>query len=70
MSKKLSKYIAAFDDFDNTLRYYVTFKLKKFESLFYKINTFFKKTTTCIGLQAEQILFPKVTSSCGKINLK
>ena len=38
------------------LRYYVTFKVRKFESLFYKINTFLQKSTTCIGLQTEQIL--------------
>ena len=37
------------------LRYYATFKVRKCESLFYKINTFLQKTTTCIGLQAEQI---------------
>ena len=30
--------------------------MTKFESLFYKINTFLEKTTTCTGLQAEQIL--------------
>ena len=28
----------------------------KFESLFFKCNTCLQKTTTCIGLQAEQIL--------------
>ena len=27
----------------------------KFELVFYKINTYFQKTTTCIGLQAEQL---------------
>ena len=39
------------------LRYYATFKVKKFESLLYKINTFLKKkqTITCFGLQVEQI---------------
>ena len=37
------------------LRYYATFEVRKFESLFYKINTSLQKTTTCIGLQAEQI---------------
>ena len=37
------------------LRYYATFKLRKFESLFYKINTFLQKTATCTELQAEQI---------------
>ena len=39
------------------LSYYATFKLKKLESLFYKINTCLQKTITCIGLQGEQI-FP------------
>ena len=29
--------------------------MRKFESLFYKINTFWWKTATCIGLQVEQI---------------
>ena len=38
-----------------SLRYYATFKVRKFESLFYKINTCLQKTTTCIGLQVEQI---------------
>ena len=37
------------------LRYYATFKVRKFESLFNKINASLQKTTTCIGLQAEQI---------------
>ena len=37
------------------LRYYATFIVRKFEWLFYKVNTFLQKTTTCIGLQAEQI---------------
>ena len=39
----------------NILRYYATFKVRKFEWLFYKINTCLQKTTTCIGLRAEQI---------------
>ena len=47
-------------DFVAPLRYYATFKVRKFESLFYKINTFLRKTTTCIGLQAEQILYVNV----------
>ena len=34
---------------------YATFEVRKFESLFYKINIYLQKTTTCIGLQAEQI---------------
>ena len=37
------------------LRFYATFKVRKFESSFYKLNTFLQKTTTYIGLQAEQI---------------
>ena len=37
------------------LRYYATFKVRKLESLFYKPNTCLQKTTTCIGLQVEQI---------------
>ena len=40
----------------NNLRYYATFKVRKFESLFYKTSTFLQKTTTCIELQTEQIL--------------
>ena len=32
------------------LRYYATFKVRKFDSLFYKINTCLQKTTICIGL--------------------
>ena len=35
--------------------YYATFKVRKFESFFYRINKRLQKTTTCIGLQAEQI---------------
>ena len=38
------------------LKYYATFEVRKFESLFHKINTFLQKITTCIGLQTEQIL--------------
>ena len=42
------------------LRYYATFKVRKFKSLLYKLNTFFQKITTCIGLQTEQILFVNI----------
>ena len=35
--------------------YYATFKVREFESLFYKINTFLQKTITCIRLRAKQI---------------
>ena len=38
------------------LRYYATFKVRKFESLFYKTDTYLQKTTTWIWLQADQIL--------------
>ena len=37
------------------LSYLATFKVRTFESLLYKINTCLQKTTTCIGLRAEQI---------------
>ena len=37
------------------LRYYATFKVRKLESLFYKVNKCLQKATTCIGLRAEQI---------------
>ena len=36
------------------LRYFATFKVRKCESLFYKINTFLLKTTIFIELQVEQ----------------
>ena len=37
------------------LRYYATFKVRKFESLFYKINACLRKTATSFGFQVEQI---------------
>ena len=37
------------------LRYYATFKVRKFESLLYKIDTCLQNTTTCLRLWAEQI---------------
>ena len=45
---------------DFQLRYYATFKVRKFESLFYKINTFLQKNTTCIRLRAKQIFFVNI----------
>ena len=39
------------------LKYYATFKVRKFESPFCKINTCLQKTATCIELQAEQIFY-------------
>ena len=50
------------------LIYYATFKMRKFESLFYKINTFLQqqKNTTCIGFQAEiRLILNFVTSQPG-----
>ena len=38
-----------------TLKYYATFRVRKFE-LFCKINKCLQKTTTCFGLREEQIL--------------
>ena len=35
------------------LRHYVTFKVRKFESLFYKVNACLQRTITCTELQAE-----------------
>ena len=43
------------ESFTKFLKYYTTFKVRKFESLFYKINASLQKTTTCAGLQEEQI---------------
>ena len=37
------------------LRYYATLKVRKFESLFYKINTCLQKTATYFGLRVEKI---------------
>ena len=39
---------------------YANFQVKKFESLFYKINTRLQKTTSCIGLQAEQMFYVNI----------
>ena len=39
---------------DNGFCYHAIFKVRKFESLFHKINTCLQKTTTCITLLAEQ----------------
>ena len=41
--------------FLSMLRHYATFEVRKFESLFYRINSCLQKTTTCIKLQAEKI---------------
>ena len=39
---------------NHDLRYYATFKVRTFESLFYKTYTCLQKSTSCIGLQAKQ----------------
>ena len=49
------KVLAALYGTRKGLRYYITFKVRIFESLFYKVNTCLQKTTTWIGLQVEQI---------------
>ena len=38
-----------------SLRYYATLKVRKCESLLYKVNRCLQKTTTCTGLRTEQI---------------
>ena len=45
------------------LRYYATFKVRKWV-VFYKSNTCLQKATTCIGLQAEQIFSIKKGFLC------
>ena len=42
------------------LKYYATYKVKKFEPLFYKIDKRLQKATICIGLQAEEIFSVKL----------
>ena len=42
------------------LTYYATFKVRKFESLFYKINACLQKTTTCIRLWTKQIFLVNI----------
>ena len=54
-SKTIVKVYYVIDCLSKNLRYYATFKVRKFESLFYKINAYVQKTTTYIGLQAEKI---------------
>ena len=48
----------------NALRYYATFKVRKFESLFYKIIACLQKATTCNGLRAEQIFSVNMCYTC------
>ena len=40
--------------------YYATFKVREFESLFYKINTFLQKTITGIRLRAKRIFLVNI----------
>ena len=42
------------------LRYYASFKVRKSESLFCKINTCLQKTISCIGLQVKQMFSPYI----------
>ena len=42
--------------YSGSLRCCATFMFQTFELLFYKINTFLQKTTSCIQSQAEQIV--------------
>ena len=51
----LNNLFMSFDNLYISLRFYATFKVRKFESLFYKINTCLQKATTCIWLWAEEI---------------
>ena len=44
--------------FSAILRYYATFKVRKFESFLYKINTCLQKTTTCIGYPISEVARP------------
>ena len=56
IARKIKRYLLL--DVINTtsvLRYYATFKMRKFES-FYKINTCLQKTTIYIGFRPEKIL--------------
>ena len=50
-----------------SLRCYATVKVRKFKSLFNKINTFLQKTTTCIRMQAEQIYSVNIKYTCFSI---
>ena len=45
-----------------TLKYYATFKIRRFESFFYKMNIVLQKTISCIGLQAQQIFSVNILS--------
>ena len=42
------------------LRYYATFKVRKVELMFCRVNIFLQKTNTCNRLQAEQIFSLKM----------
>ena len=51
-----TKYLSVFDYFVGlTLKVLCTFKVKKFELFFYKINACLQKTMFCVGLRVEQI---------------
>ena len=57
---KLNESIGKLKELWKALRDNATFKVRKFESLFYKINACLQKTTTCIGLQEEQIFWVNI----------
>ena len=52
-----------------TLKYYATFKIRRFESFFYKMNIVLQKTITCIGLQAQQIFSVNILSKFSVIRI-
>ena len=59
--KNNAPFISCISKMNDVLRYYATFKVRKFESLFYKINTSLQKATTCIRLQAEQVFSKNIS---------
>ena len=42
---------------NHSLNHFMKGKVKKFMSLFHKINTYLQKSSTCKGLQEEHIFF-------------
>ena len=56
--------VTYYDDDKRDLKYYAALKLRKLESLFYKTGTCLQKTTTCIGLQTEQIFSVNILYAC------
>ena len=56
--KELNRFIS-YGMSNINLGYYATFKVRKFESYSYKINTFLQRTTVCIWLQADKNILCK-----------